>query len=599
MFPSLFRSGPAVAPMRRLGMVTAVVGLLSACTGNIGSGGNPGGDRPGVGQSGENGSMGGRPNGGGSSNGGEVVVPPPPPENAPVTGPFASAPAPSSRLVRLSHQQWENTVTDLFGMDEPSGLSREFLSEPIRSTFDNNGSILQVTTDLWQDYQKAAEALGRAAREPARRMRFLPGGGQDAEAFIRSFVKQAYRRPLTDDEVRAHRALFDQGAQLVGSGDAFADGVEVLVTAVLQSPHFLYRVELSNAVENGLVRLSGYEVASRLSYGLTNSMPDGPLFAAAEANQLAQRDQVMAQATRLLESERGKETLRDFHTQVWHLGAYTEVKRDEERFPAFDAAMGPDMQAEAHAFIEEVIFGNEKGVTELLTAPYSYVNPRLAPLYGVEVPGEDNSRFVRVDLDPQRRAGLYTQIGFLAVNATDAAPRSIMRGVHINLDALCIDLPAPPNVPPDPPEDVGKTNRQLLEAFTEADGTVCVGCHGALINPPGFAFENFDGLGQWRDMDNGQPIDATGTFDFGEGPKPFQGPVELMKVVAQSPMSHACYAQHLLEYLFGRERVKEGPLKAADDGVIAELGRRSQKDVSIKSMILDLVATDAFVTRLP
>jgi uncharacterized protein DUF1588/uncharacterized protein DUF1585 len=172
--------------------------------------------------------------------------------------------------------------------------------------------------------------------------------------------------------------------------------------------------------------------------------------------------------------------------------------------------------------------------------------------------------------------------------------------VHANLDILCVQLPAPPNVPPQTPSDPGKTNRQLLEAFTMQPGSVCLGCHGALINPLGFAFENYDGLGKYRTTEaNGLPIDASSSYGFAEGRKSYNGAVELMKIIAGGSQAHDCYAQRLFEYIYGRERTKDGDFKAADDGVIGEIGRRSRLKAPIKQMILDLVSTDAFTTRLP
>lgn len=571
----------------RLVLPTAL--LVGACSGEIGGGG-PGGP----GDPGNPGNPGNPPPG---------VIPPPPAENAPITGAFATAPAPSSRLARLSHRQWENTVAEIFKGASPKNLSNDFLSEPIRSSFNNNGSLLEVSNDLWLDYQRAAQSLATAARAPAVHNLFLSGGAKDAKTFIRNFGLKAYRRPLTDAEVTEYETLFGKNAQLIGGADAFADGVELVVETVLQSPHFIYRAELGSTVVGGRVPLNSFEIATRLSYGLANSMPDDTLFAAAMGNRLTSRDEVLAHATRLLDSDRGKETVRDLHEQMLKLSEYADVKRDVRLFPQFKPEMAADMKLEAETFVREIVFGQNKGVLELLTAPYTYVNSRLAPLYGANVPAPRAGQpdpFVKVDLDPAQRAGIYTQLGFLATNATDQAPRSIMRGVHANLDVLCVELPAPPNVPPQTPTDMGKTNRQLLEAFTEANGSVCKGCHGALINPLGFAFENFDGLGKYRATEaNGMPINASSTYEFAEGPKSFNGAVELMKAVGAGKQAHECYSQRLFEYLYGRERIKDGAYKAADDGVIQEIGRRSRLKAPIKAMVLDLVSTDAFLTRLP
>jgi hypothetical protein len=547
--------------------------LLGGCTGSVaGPGSDPGPNMP--------------------------PVPGPQGENAPITGAFPSAPGPSSRFVRLSHRQWENTIGDLFRGGAPAGLSSSFLSEPIRSSFDNNGSILEVSAAMFSGYQAAAQKVAVAARDSKLHEIFLGGAGKDVRTFVRNFGLRAFRRPLTEAEAGQYEALFAKGPMLTANTDAFADGVELVVEAMLQSPYFLYRTELGTNAVAGKVALTDYEIATRLSYGLVNSMPDEALFAAAAGNKLKNRAELLNHATRLLESERGKAALQDLHDQSLHLAEYAEVKRDTKVFPEWKPEMGADMRDEARTFVREVISAG-KGVEELLTAPYTYVNSRLAPIYGANVPGGGNG-FVKVNLDPAQRAGLYTQVGFLANNATDYNPRTIMRGVHVNLDALCVELPAPPNVPPEPPMDQGKTNRQQVQAFTEMPGSVCVGCHGGLINPLGFPFENFDGLGKFRTTEaGGQAIDASSKYSFQEGEKSFTGAVELMKTIAAGRQAHECYAQHLFEYIYGRERVREGELAAADQGVISEVGRRSRLKAPIKSMILDLVSTDAFVTRLP
>jgi hypothetical protein len=162
-------------------------------------------------------------------------------------------------------------------------------------------------------------------------------------------------------------------------------------------------------------------------------------------------------------------------------------------------------------------------------------------------------------------------------------------------------------VPPENPDAAMRTNRQMLEAFTQAKGSVCEGCHANLINPLGFAFENYDGLGKFRTTEkSGLPIDASSKYMLSDGEVTFNGAVELMRAMASGRQAHECYAQHLFEYLYGRERLREDdletalkPLALADANVIKEVGRRSRLKVPIKNMIVDLVSTDAFLTRLP
>jgi hypothetical protein len=473
----------------------------------------------------------------------------------------------------------------------------------VRSSFDNNGGVLDVPAELWQDYQKAAEAMAtQVARDPKLLAGILPAGlptdaAGKARGFIQGFGLRAYRRPLADAEIARYVTLFNQGPMLVGSADAFADGVELVLAYMLQSPHFLYREEMSATVSNGKVPLGDYEIASRLSYGLINNMPDDMMFAAAAAKRLHTRDDVIAHATRLLATPAGQATVRDLHEQMFHTNRYAEIKR-----AAFKVGAGDDLREEAFAFIKDIVFDRAAGVSELLTAPYTFVNSRTAPLYGLTMPAPKAAGvpdpMVRADLDKTQRAGLFTQVGFLASNdnATDTSPRPIMRGVHLSTDVLCAELPAPPNVPPLPPQNMGTTNRELIAAFTEQPGSICVGCHGALINPLGFAFERYDQLGKYRTTDNGQPVDAKATYAFAEGSKSYDGAVELMSIIAGGKQAHECYSRHLFEYLYGRDLVKD---VAADQALVVEVGRRSKGAAAVKAMILDLVGTDAFLNRLP
>jgi hypothetical protein len=530
------------------------------------------------------------------------VAPTPLPESAPTTGPVASRAAASSRFARLNHRQWENTVRDLLRLPAIPGLSRQFVNEGVRTTFDTAGGELEISAQLWQDYNKAAASLAnQVVRDAAKLNALMPAnapadGEARARAFITSFGLRAFRRPLTDAEVTQYLELFRKGPELVASGNALLDGLELVVTGLLNSPHLLYRTELSGEASAGKVVLSDYEVATRLSYGLTNTMPDDMLFSAAGAKQLRTRDQVLAQARRLLESAAGKATVRDLHDQMIKEVDPSELVRDTKLHPLFKAGIGVDMKEEALAFVNDVIFNQGKTVTELLTAPYSFINAKLAPLYGVTVPNGQGDRFVKVNLDPTERAGLYTQLGFLSETATDYNPRPIKRGVHLSEHLLCNKVPPPPpeaNQTPIP-MSAGLTNRQAFEQATESPGTVCAGCHGALINPLGFAFERYDGLGRFRSDENGKPINTTGKYEFAEGVRNFNGAAELMKIAAEGRQVHECYSKQLLEYVYGRSADRD-----VDAALITELGRRSRLQVPIKDLMLDLVATEAFLTRVP
>ena len=202
---------------------------------------------------------------------------------------------------------------------------------------------------------------------------------------------------------------------------------------------------------------------------------------------------------------------------------------------------------------------------------------------------------MRVELDAAQRAGLLTQMGFLAANAEEQMPNIIIRGVHIAHDVLCVDLPPPPDaVPPLPAVVPNSTNRQRVEQLTHV--APCNSCHERNINPLGFAFENLDGLGRFRTQDNGQPINARASYTLDGKEVSFDGPTALIKAIAESKQAHDCYTRRWAEYLYGREI---DLANQADAGLVDQAGLRSKANMSVKDIILNLVATDAFLTRLP
>jgi hypothetical protein len=288
----------------------------------------------------------------------------------------------------------------------------------------------------------------------------------------------------------------------------------------------------------------------------------------------------------------------DFHAQLLSMREFDNIAKDVRQFPAFGEGVGSDVRLEALSFVNDVVFEQELGLYELLTAPYTFANSRIGQLYGLDMPSPatgGSDAFIRVELEPTERAGLLTQIGFLAANGEGEIPNIIMRGVHIADKVLCVDLPAPPNnVPPLPPIEPSGTNRQRVEDLTKE--AACAGCHTALINPPGFAFENLDGVGRYRTEENGLPIDATGSYKLDGELVTFDGAVEFTTAIAGSKQAHDCYARHWVEYLYGRDVDMKTD---ADLNLVRQGGWLSSSDSSVKNLIVNLLATDAFLTRLP
>lgn len=509
------------------------------------------------------------------------------------TGELAAATA----FPRLTHLQWENSVRDLLRLDSAPGLAGSFEPDTRISFFDNNIRALRVSGDLWGDYQAAAESLAEAvAGDPDTLGRVLPADlptdvGERARALITELGRRAYRRPLTSEEVDAHVQLFNQGATHFPEMNAFDAGVRIVLEAVLQSPFFVYRVETGVGRNGDAIQLSDFEVASRLSYVIWNTMPDDPLFDDAARGGLSTPDQIAAQAARMLEDPRGQAMVERFHSQLFNWDLYRGLSVDPSEFPLYYPDVGDDMYEEARRFVEHVVFEEEGSLAELLTAPYTFVNDGLAPIYDFEGAFDGSFSMASFDGPTQSdRGGLLTQVGFLASHG--GLTGAVHRGVFINHRVLCTELPPPPDALPPIPSDDGMTltSRERIEMHT-GPGTCGSTCHGTYINPIGFAFESFDGLGQYRVEENGLPIDASSEFEFADGVAEFDGALELNGAIASRIEAHDCYSKHWLEYALGRDTA------GADLDLIQGLGDRSLAGAPVKELIIELVKSDAFRTR--
>jgi hypothetical protein len=451
-----------------------------------------------------------------------------------------------------------------------------------------------VTQLLAEQMMNAAEAISQKA------VADLPAlipycdaavSGEDACAtmFIDRFGTRAFRRPLAPAEAARFFDLFAWGRSTYD----FAGGIGLVIQALLQSPHFLYRVELGtpDPVEGDVVPLGPYEIASRLSYLLWSSMPDDELFAAADAGELATQEQIAAQARRMLDHPRARQAVANFHSQWLKLTHIETVTKDPATYPLYHDGLRSLWRQETEAFLEHVVFDGEGDVGTLLSAPYSMMNAELAAFYGVDNPPTSDV-FERVELDPSSRAGILTHASLLAVNAKPNQSSPVHRGKFVREMLLCQLLPPPPNDVEIKPPDVkpGSTTRERFKEHSA--NPECAACH-VLMDPIGFGFEHYDGIGQWRDKDQGFAVDASGSlYATRDIDGPFYGAVELAKELAVSAEVRQCVATQWFRFGYGRAEGKTDACAMHEiQGAFAASGN------NIKELLVALTQTEAFLYR--
>lgn len=483
----------------------------------------------------------------------------------------------ATRFARLTNEQWQRSVQDLLGLAElPTRESQFFENIGAGATdFVNDQSRLQMSNTQWEQYQGAAEALAKRVAESDAAIQSVYSAN-DAEAFVRGFGMRAFRRPLRDDEVTRYLGVFETGSELSGSTSAFTKGAGLVIETMLQSPHFLYRTEVGAAG----TPLNGYEKAAKLSLYILRTTPSDELLAKAGRGELDTVQGVLAEAERMLETEEAAETFRAFHSELYELNRFSSISKSD---PTFTSAVSDELVAASDAFFDW-IYREGHGLREILTTREGFVGPQTAQFYGIS-PAPNQLTNVQL---PQERAGFFTQLPYLMYFARDQQSYGILRGVHINTEVLCaklpeLDVPAPPL-----PEVEYVTSREYMEK-----GTVCGGtCHSEYINPLGFSMESFDGLGRTRALDNGVPVDTTGTYPFVGGELHFNDAAHLMQLIADNEMAHECYSRYVASYGLGRT------LGASDVTLVSELAAKSlAQGASTKELVLALVGSDEFNTR--
>jgi hypothetical protein len=508
------------------------------------------------------------------------------PSNVGTTPPVCTSPEVGvGRWRRLTNLQYRNTVRDLLGLEaDTSG----FLLDTTSGPFAANAELPPQSSDI-EHYADAAASLATRAVANLPKLACDPKvTGEDpcATKFIADFAARAYRRPPTAEETAALTKVYG-----VGKEESFTAGIRLVVEAVLQSPSFLYMAEFG-AGAGGTRKLSGYEVASRLSYLLWNTMPDSGLINAAASGALDQPDAVAKEAMRLVASPRFTDTVSSFHAQMLGAEKLSQpgvVSKDPAAYPEFNDELKAAMQDETNRFLRDVFTAGDGTITSVFTATHSFPSGPLAKLYGAPAPGAGG----RVDFTDGTRYGILTQGSFLASQpSVQTHYQAVLRGKSVRVNVLCQDI-APPPVGVDfslPPGADKMTQQQLLRIHQENPS--CKGCH-QLMDNIGFGFENYDGIGRYRTKAaDGSMIDASGDVMSSDVQGAFTGPKQLTDKLAQSQEVRACMAKQWFRFTFGREAAEADRCSLASIGAALGAGRGD-----VRQALIALVKSDAFRYR--
>lgn len=491
-------------------------------------------------------------------------------------------------LRRLTRTQYVNALRDL--VDErvvvPAVLEPDERVEGLLSVGSSLATVSPLGVERYERaaLQVAAQALAadrRAAVSPC-----APAGVSDTACFQQFLAKvgrRAWRRALTGEELSSLTAVVSAAAAAKGDGWA---GLELGLAALLQSPNFLYRVEVGepDPERTGARRPTAYELASRVAFFLSDSGPDEALLAAAESGLLHTSEGLRSEARRLLAAPRGRAALRSFFTQLYHLDELDSLSKDTKVFRDATADLGPGAREETLLGLERLVFDEDGDFRTFFTSRRTFVNRRLAALYEVPAPAREGFAEVLLPESSPRR-GFLGQASFLALNAHPVATSAVLRGAFVRKVLLCGRIPPPPvNVNTGLPEPNASARTLRERSANHLANESCAGCH-ALMDPIGLGFEPFDGVGRFRALDHGAPIDASGEID---GMK-FSGPAEIGQVVVAHPNFPRCFAGQLFRHATAA-RVSAGEEELVD--VLAQAFVAS--GWRVKALALDVVTSPAF-----
>ncbi len=413
-----------------------------------------------------------------------------------------------------------------------------------------------------------------------------------AKKILANLGRMAYRHPVTDGEMERLLDFYQQGRnEKLANENGFDEGIESALRFMLTDPKFVFRFERDpvNVAAGAAYRVSDLELASRLSFFLWSSIPDDELLTVATAGKLHDPAVLEGQVRRMLADPRSQALVDNFAGQWLYLRNVNGANPNVEEFPNFDDNLREGFRKETNLFFGSIIH-EDRSVLDLLDANYTFVNERLARHYGI--PDVYGSRFRRVTVTDDARRGLLGQGSFLLVTSYATRTSPVLRGKWVLENIMGTPVPPPPpNVPALKDNTPGGKQLSVRERMEEhRKNPACAVCH-KIMDPVGFALENFDAVGQWRDTEAGKPIDASGVLV--DGTK-VNGPVALREAILKRPQTFAgTMTEKLLTYALGRG------LEYYDMPVVRSIVRRmAANDYHFSSLVLGIVESAPFQMRV-
>ena len=489
-------------------------------------------------------------------------------------------------LRKLTVEQYENSVRDLLGsyvqLPPDIQLEPDTAQNGFYAVAASNATLSPAATEKLEQaaYALAAQALSTAHR--AELVSCKPAAVSDtacAEKFLKSFGRRAFRRPLEAAELTRYVAIADNAAKTLGD---FYQGLEFAVAGVLQSPNFLFRVELGapDTRSSGRLRYTGFELATRLSYALWNTTPDDALLDAAQGGELDAG--LEKQAMRLLADQRALRALDNFHSERLGLADLAALNKDVSLIGEITDDLRTALREDVLRTFAELSAKPGQDLLQVFDSRVAYVNAQLATIYAQPMAA---SALTRVELTGDARLGFLGKPAFLALTAHSAETSPTQRGKYIRERILCESIPAPPaNVVPvlgeiDPN---APTMRDRLRVH--ATDPSCAGCH-TQMDPLGLALEHFDAVGRYRERDKGHALDTRGDLDG----TAFDGAVELSELLRDDPRTAECVVRQAFRYALGHVEVR------GEEPQIAQLTAEFERSGhDLLALFRSLSTSDAF-----